>query len=209
MTNVYKTPEKIERKNRLFEIALEALETEGYEVDRIPGSGKSSVRRLTKDGKSLVASIRTTQDQCIAFPRIKDDSAWRTLDEVDVVVAVSVDDQYNPQFGWVHILDGDEMRDRFNRTYQARLDAGRQIKVGRGVWLPLYVEESDDNPNYVGAGAGLKYERIASIPLEPEDASPPPTPDSAGGSLTIPEAKRLLAISLGVDEAGIKITVEA
>jgi hypothetical protein len=76
----------------LFDIGVEALEKEGWKVSRVPGSGKSSLRRITRGTESLDVSIRTTQDTWIAFPRTPDDKSWRTLSDVDAVVAVSVDD---------------------------------------------------------------------------------------------------------------------
>ena len=113
MTNVYKRPEKLSMKTQLFEIAVRSLEKGGWKVERVHGSGKSSVRRITRGAESKIVSIRTTQDTWIAFPRVEGDKGWRTLDEVDAVVPVSVDDPHNPKFAKVHLIGGDEMRDRF------------------------------------------------------------------------------------------------
>jgi hypothetical protein len=242
MTNIFGSEKKVRLKHRLFEIGVEALEKEGWKVSRIPGSGKSSLRRITRGSESLDVSIRTTQDTWIAFPRASDDKSWRTLSEVDAVVAVSVDDVENPRHVLVHMLDGDEMRDRFDRAYRARRKAGHTIPVGRGVWVALYHDEANDPPRLVGAGAGVKHPAFARVPLRPQDLGtglrPAESGDSegnddgegqparAGGgprqpsvtlasasdggeALTIPEAKRRLAASLGVDPSNIKITVEA
>lgn len=219
MTNVYGTPKKMHMKTHLFNIAVEALESAGWKVERILGSGKSSVRRLTKGAASKVVSIRTSQDTWIAFPRLDDDSGWRTLDEVDAVVAVSVDDRHNPKFANVHLIDGDEMRDRFNRAYEARKEAGHSIPIGRGVWVSLYLQEAKDPPSHVGAGAGLKFKPIATVPLTPDvvaamdeqedDLQTTATVGEEDAPLTIAEAKRRLAKTFGVDETNIKITVEA
>jgi hypothetical protein len=211
MTNVYRTPEKADIKRRLFDIGIQALRDQGYHVERARGG--SSVRRATKNGESKLVSIRTTQDQAIAFPP-KKDGGWRTLDDVDMVVAVSVDDKEAPRYAWVHFIDGDDMRDRFNRTYEARKAAQLKVPKGRGVWLSLYKEESSDQPRRVGAGAGLVYPRVATVPLNGNDAGPSPAspgfrPVDQPERLTIAEAKRRLAASLGVDESGIKISVEA
>jgi hypothetical protein len=202
-------------KHQLFDIGVAALERAGWKVERIQGSGKSSVRRITKGGVSKVVSIRTTQDTWIAFPRTEKDKAWRTLDEVDSVVPVSVDDPHDPRFAKVHMIDGDEMRDRFNRAYAARKRAGHTIPIGRGVWVSLYLPEANDPVSHVGAGAGLKFPPIATVPLNPDmiavqeesHDSEPQLEEEA--PLTIADAKRRLAISLGVDPANIKITVEA
>jgi hypothetical protein len=219
MTNVYGTPEKVSMKTQLFGIAVQALQNEGYAVERVPGSGKSSVRRITKNGKSRVVTIRTSQDTWIAFPRTEGDKKWRTLDEVDAVVPVSVDDRENPRFAKVHLIDGDEVRARFNRAYKARMDAKHSIPVGRGVWVSLYHREANDPVSHVGAGMGLKFLPIATVPLSSaqiaaavaevdQDAQPTELPVEEA-PLSIAEAKRRLALAFGVTPANIKITVEA
>ncbi len=217
MTNVWTSPEKVNRRARLFNIGVETLQREGWAVERIPKCGKSSVRRITKDGKSQVVSIRTTQDTWIAFPRNQEDAAWVTLSEVDAVVAVSVDDGDNPKFAQVHMLDGNEMRDRFDRTYAARRAANHTIPRGRGVWLSLYQDEATSPPQLVGAGAGIAHPPIARVALDPDETdggavAEPKEPKKVGGEgkpLTIAEAKSGLALFFGVDPSNIKITVEA
>lgn len=214
MTNIFPTPEKMTMKTFLFSAAVSALERDGWKVGRVDGSGKSSVRRITKGAVSKIVSIRTTQDRSIAFPRTEGDKAWRTLDEVDAVVAASVDDKENPQSANIHLLPGDEMRDRFNRTYAARKKAGHTIPIGRGVWLSLYATESKSPVHFVGAGAGVAHPAFAKVPLDPtalisrddeaelEEATGNETP------LTIAEAKRRLGLTFNVDPANIKIIVE-
>ena len=213
MKNVYRSPEKVTMKSALFGAAISALEKDGWKVERVAGSGKSSVRRITKDKESKVVSIRTTQDRSIAFPRIEGDKSWRTLDEVDAVVAASVDDKEDPHFANIHLLPGDEMRDRFSRTYEARLKAGHTIPVGRGVWLSLYANESLSPVHHVGAGAGNKYPPFAKVPLDAAilisaDSEVDEEEPKADEGLTIAEAKRRLGITFGVDPSNIKIIVE-
>lgn len=214
MTDIFGSPEKVSRKDRLFEIALDALREQGWKVERVPRIGKSSVRRITKGRQSRQVSIRTSQDTWIAFPRNDQDSGWSTLCDVDVVLAVSVDSADDPKFAQVHMIEADEMRQRFDRAYAARKAAGYEIQLGRGVWLPLYHPDATDPVTHVGGGAGLEHPAIARVPLEPDELDPDATADRQGGgsneqSLTIAEAKRRLAVSLGVDPSSIKITVEA
>jgi hypothetical protein len=226
MTNVWKRPEKADIRRRLFQIAEETLKNNGWEVEKIPRFGKSSVRRIRKGTESQVVSIRTTQDQWIAFPRNAADDGWVTLSDVDAVVAVSVDDRDAPQYAQVHMLEGGEMRDRFDRAYQARKAAHHSVPLGRGVWVSLYTPEAKHPVSLVGAGAGLDHPPIARVPLEPADGgsvevkgapgereTEKSAVETTGGRedepLTIGEAKRRLAISLGVDPANIKILVEA
>jgi hypothetical protein len=215
MTNVFATPEKIERRDRLKEIAYETLAARGYVVERIGGAGKSSMRRLRKDGQQIVATIRTTQDRWFAFPRTSDDKGWLTLDNADVVVVVSVDDKENPKFALVHMFDQADIKSRMDRAYKARMDANRSIPVGRGVWVSLYDDENG-SPSFAGAGAGKASPPIAKVPLKkgelgavPDAPDAPNSPQSGLQPLTINEAKQRLAITFGVDPSHIKITVEA
>ena len=215
MTNVFATPEKASVRNSLFQAAEATLRKEGWAVDRIARSGKSSVRRITKGKASKTVSIRTTQDTWIAFPRTPADDAWATLADVDLVVAASVDDRTSPQFAQVHLIPGDDMRARFDRAYAARRKAGYTLPVGRGIWLSLYERESNNPVTLVGAGAGLDHPAIAKLPLsgagidlrargrESIEADAP----GDEPPLTIADAKRRLAASLGVAESDIKITI--
>lgn len=218
MTNIFKTAKKVERKGRLFEIGLQTLEEAGWTVSRAPGMGKASVRRITKDGASHLVSIRTTQDQWIAFPPKPEDKGWITLDEVDVVLAVSVDANDPPKEALVHWFDAKDMQKRFDRALAARRKEGRVQPERRGVWIPLYVREGEsENVSYVGGGAGLDHPPIARVPMQgtamPPNGPPPvttaPDVDETAEGLTIAAAKRGLALRFGVPESSIKIMVEA
>jgi hypothetical protein len=214
MANIFATPEKKSTRDRLFQIGLETLHDQGFKVERIPKCGKASVRRITKAGKSQKVAIRTSQDRLISFPRDHADKIWVTLSEVDVVIVVSVDDSQNPKFALVHMIDADQLRQRFDRSYRARMEAGYRIPVGHGVWLSLYDRDATEPVNHVGAGVALDYPEIARVPLEPEGSYSHATVATKALNendkpLFIPEAKRRLAKTFGVEESSIKITVEA
>ena len=220
MPNV-STPSKVLLRRKLEKVALEALEKNGWTVAKTSASGRARVCRITKNGTSKLAAIRTTQDTWIAFLRSKDDMSWTTLSDVDVVVASSVDSRLHPKFIQIHMIDANEMRDRFDRAYDARCAAGHSVPEGRGVWVSLYEEESTDPVSHVGAGAGIAHPPIVRVPLDEVDAPSTSPPDasrtqqaSASNAddeepLTIGQAKARLARTLGVDPASIKITVEA
>jgi hypothetical protein len=220
MKNKFGRWDKAELRRRLFGVGVDTLQKNGWKVERVQGVGKSSMRRITKGAESKLVSIRTSQDTWIAFPRNKKDQTWVTLSDVDTVVAVSVDDRHEPCFAQVHLIDGDEMRDRFDRAYTARKAAGRSIPLGRGVWVSLYHHEAQDPVNQVGAGAGLAHPPIARVSLnelapigaadgtEAIDTAENRLPD-ADNSLTVGEAKRRLAITYGVDPSNVKIIIEA
>jgi hypothetical protein len=211
MTNVFGKPQKVKLRRRLFEIGVRALEKDGWKVERMQGTGKSSVRRITRGAERKLVSIRTTQDTWIAFPRDNADKKWVTLSEVDAVVAVSVDDTEKPDFAQVHFIEGDEMRDRFERAYRARKAAGHKLPLGRGVWLSLYQPEAQDPTNRVGAGAGLDHPPIACVPLSDtaRHKSEEPPIRETNTPLAIADAKRRLALTFGVDPENVKITIEA
>lgn len=217
MTNVSATPGKVSLRTRLFQFAAEALEKEGWKVERIARSGKSSVRRITKGKLEKIVSIRTSQDTWIAFPRTKNNDAWATLGDVDYVVAASVDDRDNPQFAQVHLIAGDEMRARFDRAYAARKKAGHTLPVGRGVWLSLYEKESTNPVSLVGGGIGLDHPAIAKEPLSGQEVDSiskeqdtvPVEAMADEVPFTIAEAKRRLARTFGVAESDIKITISS
>lgn len=225
MTNIFGKPEKKPIRDALFATAVLALEEQGYKVERIARIGKSSVRLITKNRVSKKVSIRTTQDTWIAFPRNKANNGWGTLEGVDFVVAASVDNPDDPRVAKIHMIPADEMRERFDRNYAAKVAAGYQMNDGRGVWVSLYFPEANDPVTHVGAGAGLKHRAIKEVPLTPGSAPPPggggveeadedlsagETPAHAKPDeqpLTIAEAKRRLALSLGVSVDDIKITI--
>jgi len=216
MENDKKSKNRIQVRSFLFRTAEEALEREGWTVERIPRFGKSSVRRITKGKDVKTVSIRTSRNTWIAFPRTADDRGWATLADVDYVVAASVERSDNPEFAQVHLVDGDEMRARFDRAYAARKKAGYTMRGGLGMWLSLYDEESQNPVTLVGAGAGRDHLPIAKVPLTDGESAPtleePVSQPSLQvatreAPLTIAEAKRRLAMSLGVSEADIKITI--
>ena len=214
MKNISGTPEKVSTRRRLFELGEKALEHAGWRVERILGIGKSSVRRIVKGDKQHTVSIRTTQDCWIAFPRNNDDSGWATLDDVDYVVAVTVDEKEDPKKGMAFMLEGDEMRERFDRAYRARLDAGHSIPIGRGVWVSMFVAEDPKVPSTVGGGIAIGKKPLLETKLvaateaaATEVPMPPALPEEV--PLTIAEAKRRLAESLGIEPEKIKIMIEA
>lgn len=223
MTNV-STPKKRATRRGLFAFAVETLEKQGWKVTRT--SGGASVRQITRGSESYKVSIRTSQDAWIAFPRKHSDAGWVTLDDVDYVIAVSVNDRNNPTLVRVHMIPGEDARARFNRAYAARKRANHVVPIGRGIWLSLYDEESPEPVNRVGAGMGLVYQAIATLDLaraslpsgdEADDDfgdghgredTQISTQEQTQPPLTIAEAKQRLAATLGVPESAIKITVE-
>lgn len=228
MTNVSGTPKKRATRRGLFAFAIGALEKEGWTVSRVPRGGKASLREIRRGDECWKVSIRTSQDAWIAFPRKRGEDGWVTLDDVDFVVASSVNDRHNPTIARVHMVPGDDARARFNRAYAARRKADHVIPEGRGIWLSLYEKEVTEPVSYVGGGIGLAWPAIAELDLTrsalptgdgeldddaPEDDADDTAPPALAAApvdapLSIPEAKRRLAVTLGVPESAIKISIE-
>lgn len=213
MTNVSATNEKVELRRYLFSLAERSLEQAGWRVERIPGSGKGSVRRIVKNDESHVVSIRTTQDTWIAFPRTSDDNGWVTLDDVDFVIPVTVDDRDDPKWAAVYMVEAKEMRERFDRAYLARKAAGHTVQAGRGVWVSMFSTEDPKIVTSVGGGIAvgktplLRVKISGSEEVEDKPTSEPVT--AATSPLTVAEAKKRLAQTFGVDPEKIKIIIEA
>lgn len=228
MTNIYATPEKIQYAKRLFEIGIEYLESQGYEVSRVPRSGKKSLRRVKKGKEEFNVAIRTSQDQWFAFPR-DNDGNWLGMDDVEVerviVVALNTRDEGKEKIGLVHDFSADEVRNRLNKNFDARYAVNPNFDTSHGNWISLYTKEAKEPVSLVGAGIGLQFPAAAKIPLfgasaddvEEEDLAEAegavsfvhaPPAQVNEGPLTIPEAKRRLALTFGVDPSAIKITVE-
>lgn len=211
-------------RERLKKIGAAALEQEGWTISRVPrgqkGSGKGSVRRITRGKEVKLVSIRTTTDRHIAFPRAED--GWATLCDVDYVCAVSVDDHVKPQEGWAHIIDAKEVVTRFDRAYEARIKSGNRIPIGQAMWVSLYDKEGTNPVYVVGAGVGRPENHPPKLKVKLWKESEAPEIEQEQESvaqevqelieetpLTIAEAKRRLAMTFGVDESCIKISIEA
>lgn len=212
MTNVSATPEKLELRRRLFRLGEEALEREGWRIERVPGSGKASVRRIVRNGESQIVSIRTTQDTWIAFPRSTDDKGWVTLDDVDTVIAVTVDDRDAPKWAAAYKVSAQEMRQRFDRAYRARKNAGHSVPAGRGIWVSMFAKEDPAVVGTIGGGIAVGKNPMLRVGLS-ENTESDELPETVAAApveapLTIAEAKRRIALSFGVDPEKVKILIE-
>ncbi len=144
-----------EQRKFMTKCVIEAYENEGYSMKKIPGRGLSNTWHVEKDGKQQKLSIRTTQDQWFAFPKSKD--GWKTLDDVDLVAVASIDNIEKPQNILVYKFNADEVRNCFNASRDARLNAGMIVKDDYGMWVGLNKFSSQDFPQGVGSGLGEKY----------------------------------------------------
>lgn len=145
--------------------ALKGAEQEGYTFKRQPGRGLSNTYEMTKDGKTKVASVRTTQDRWIAFPPLDKGKRWKTLDDVEVVLVSAVDDRFNPQNLDVYLFPADEVRRRFDASYAARIAEGHAVRDDYGMWVLL--DKGDDQViSQVGHSLAVDYPAIAHFTID-------------------------------------------
>ncbi len=140
----------------LCEAAKRAMESGGYELNRVPGRGLSNLWLFERNGKRGSASIRTSRDRWFAFPPLNGGARWKTLDDVDIVLVAAVDDAENPEKVEVYIFDADVVRTRFRAAHQARVAAGHRVKDDFGMWLKL---DRDDRGLPTSVGSGLADHR--------------------------------------------------
>lgn len=181
--------------------AVEGAKKMGYELKRQPGRGLSNTYEMTKDGKTSIASVRTTRDRYIAFPPLDDGARWKTLSDVDLVLVSAVDDPANPQNVDVYLFPADEVRRRFDESYQARIKNGHTVRNNYGMWVKLDAGDPQV-PSLVGSGLADKYPRIAQFSLDELEAATIPVTEDAPELLhdeTDPEAAEARSLSTVAD----------
>lgn len=151
--------------NLMVRAAVKGAEDNGFQLVRKPGRGLSNTWELTKDGKTRVASVRTTRDRWIAFPPLDGGKRWKTLDDVDLVLVSAVDDRENPQNVDVYLFPADEVRKRFDRSYSARIKADHTVRDNYGMWV--MIDKGDPSVvTQVGSDLAVDYPAIARYSLD-------------------------------------------
>ena len=151
------------RWNLLVEAAKRALRHAGYSLTRVPGRGLSNMYEVTRDGKNQRIAIRTSQDRYFAFNPLKS-GGWQTLNDVEFVVIAVVDKRSDTSAVEVFMFPAADVRQRFNASLKARLDAGH-VKRDFAMWLGLDADTSG-SPGSAGSGIVDKYRPIAVYPVD-------------------------------------------
>ena len=157
-----------ERRRLLIDSAMRALKDQGYKLKKKPGRGPLQVYWATRDGKTLLVSIRTTKNRRFAFPPLK--GGWKTLDDVDLVVVSSVDDTDDPQNAEVYLFSSQAVREKLNAEYAVRTGDGYIITEEVGLWICLD-PIAEDYPGSAGSGLADDDSRIAVFPLSGGEVS--------------------------------------
>ncbi len=165
-----KQPTWTQKRQQMTQAATRKLNSMGYFLEKIPERGLSNKWNYKIDGKIGKIAIRTTQDRWFAFPSLQ--NGWKTLDEVDLVVVVSVDSKDAPKRFEVYLFDAEEVRERFNKSRLARRNAGMTIRENYGMWVGL--DKFDHtHPPHVGSGLGEKYPPIDIVNILLPDTKTP------------------------------------
>ncbi|MEZ5792346.1 MAG: hypothetical protein R3D34_16700 [Nitratireductor sp.] len=201
--------------------AKQSLEEKGYDLERVPGRGLSNIWKVTKDGKTQTASIRTTQDRWFAFPPLENGAKWKTLDDADIVVVAAVDDREDPTAIEVYIFPASEVRKRFDEAYAARVDGGLTVRNNFGMWVSLDKDERGI-PASVGSGIIEQYPAVGTYALDevaPSEDDAEPDFDESGEGQAMPEppktigdvlflARHQIATIAGVDSEAVKLDLK-
>jgi len=152
------------KRGVLLSAIKRAVQEAGYVGQRLPGRGMASTWNLSKDGKTIRTSFRTTRNRWFAFPPMNNGTAWKTLDQVDMVVLATVDSKDDAQNVEVHFLPADEVRKRFDAAYKARVADHQVQRDNFGLWINLDRDRRGIAAS-VGSGLGQDFPRQASYSI--------------------------------------------
>lgn len=161
MSNQFKELSQSARWALMVSAVVQGAEQAGWKMTRKPGRGMSNTWLMERDGKKLVAAIRTSQDRWLAFPPLEGGTTWKTLVASDAVLVGVVDEKDQPNAIQVYLFDAEDVRQRFDAAYKARASAGHVIKDDYGFWVNME-EDKRDLPMAVGSGLFSSYKPIAT-----------------------------------------------
>jgi len=193
---------------KLFDLAVAALKQDGWAVQRVADSRKSSERMISKKGKTLRVTIRTSRDHWLAFPmKDADGTQFGPLATADRVV-VATPDPDDSAYALVFDFPADDIRKRFDKALAARTKAGHAVrKQQHGMWVSLFQREGEGHPIYtVGGGVAREYKPFARLPID--GAVSEQSPATLLSDL-IATAKRKIAAAAGIDPSQVRISIEA
>jgi hypothetical protein len=149
----------------LVDAAKRGAAEAGYSLSKVPGRGLSNVWTFRKEGKTQVASIRTTRDRWIAFPPLEGGKKWKTLDDVELVVVAAVDSKEDPKNVEVYIFPASDVRQRFDAAYAAHVAENHAVPDNYGMWVNLDPDQRGIASS-VGSGIVRHYKRVAEYSIE-------------------------------------------
>jgi len=211
MVNTPKKKKDSSGQKRLFAIAEAALKDQGWRLERPTDSRKPSERLMTKRGHTLRATIRTSQDEWLAFP-LKDAKGTKfgPLATADRVVVATLDPE-DSNYALVFDFPAEDVRERFKKAFDARKRAGLAVvRMQHGMWVSLFRHDGQHPVYYIGGGIALEYKPIARVSLV-DEARAVDDGESTAASLSdvVAAAKRRIAAAAGVTPEQVRISIEA
>ena len=198
---VSQNPKKSEMKRRLFQIGVDALEADGWRVEKIAGERNMSVRMITKRSKRYVAAIRTTQDTYFGFG-----VEGLKIEDVEFVVVSSVDNKDHSKFALVHLFPKNEVQKRFDLHKAARIKHGHGGGVGLNMnWVPLY--HTSSRLQDIGGGIGNDIPPFARVPLDARTGAGS-TAEATSNKVEVDAARERIARAAKVAVEAVKITID-
>jgi Asp/Glu/hydantoin racemase len=202
---VRRTSEQLSKRqtgDALFKANMSALQMNGWALSKTDAvRGRNARLASHENGAREHIRILTSQTGLIGFTRDSLDQNWGELQGIDRVIIACLDDRKKPLYAVVHAIRSDFLNEVF--------DAARQTKIRANSWnpaAPLWLAIHAMPPsNTDRASVCMDLGMHALLPAGYLESQP------AGSSdvfLTIPEAKRLVAISYHVDESDVHIALE-
>lgn len=102
------------------------LKQKGYDVEVVRGSGGARLR-LSKDGKTALALVRTSSDRWLGWMRTQD-GEWRGMGDGDLVVTAVLDREEKPTQAEIYALDPADVRKAFDDNLAAREASSPDLK---------------------------------------------------------------------------------
>jgi hypothetical protein len=183
------------------QVARSVLIDEGYDVRLKPGQGYLPGSRviLAKAGEKTDAAIKASQQRALSFTR-KSNMRWRTLDSVDLVIAV-VPAEKNQDEAEVFAFDSKALVRIFNRAWKALESAKRPV----GFNMPVFVPIDEISRKNVGHDvANLKKLAIREIHLTSEELA---KHGSSNEGSYVDQFRRRFAAENGVNVSQVMISI--
>ncbi|WP_154072122.1 hypothetical protein [Bradyrhizobium erythrophlei] len=189
------------KKSLLRQLGREALEEQGYETAVKRGQGLLPGARLIarKDGEDFVVAVRTSHERVLSFT-MQTNSQWRTLENVDLVLAV-VPAAKNSEIVEVLAFDSTALKARFDIASKGLERVDRSSSFEMPIFIPI---DKESRKNVGHSVSNLKEIALWSVNVSAAAMKVKASDDRAG--TFIDRVKREFAERNEVDVS--KVVVE-
>jgi hypothetical protein len=143
------------------------LKQKGYDVEVLKGTGGARLR-LSKDGKTNLALVRTSSDRWLGWMR-KEDGEWRGMGDGNLIIAAVLDSDEKPTKAEIYAFDPADVQKAFKDNLAAREASSPDLKKTAPIFVCM-----DETKGKGAANVGSNLKAKAQWKLElPLDAAPP------------------------------------